>query len=91
MISIKSIAFIDGQLATEDAERKAYDEAAKAQPPEPATLLSRWNIDPILLSVLATLVVAYAVLAERDRRGALPPWRRTCFYGGWALAAAALF
>ena len=48
-------------------------------PPEPATLLSRWNLDPILLSVLATLVVAYAVLAGRDRRGALPPWRRTCW------------
>jgi putative membrane protein len=61
-------------------------------PPEPATLLSRWNFGPIILKVIATFVVAYAVLAERGsrRRSAVPPWRRTCFYSGWALAAAAL-
>jgi len=61
-------------------------------PPEPATLLSRWNLAPTLLTLLAALVVVYAVLAERGawRRSSLPPWRRMCFYSGWALAAAAL-
>lgn len=56
-------------------------------PPGPASLLFRWNLDPLLLAALAAALVAYAVLG---RRAPLPPWRRAFFYAGWALGAAAL-
>jgi putative membrane protein len=61
-------------------------------PPDPTTLLWRWNLDPILLVLLVAAVVAYAGLAGRGPRGlgSIRPWRRACFYGGWALGAAAL-
>ena len=61
-------------------------------PPDPASLLWRWNLDPILISVLAAVVVAYALLVEKGpwRRADVAPWRRACFYGGWAMGAAAL-
>lgn len=56
-------------------------------PPDPTTLLWRWNLDPILLILLVAAVVAYAGLTGRD--SALR-WRRVCFYSGWMLGAAAL-
>ncbi|HEY5048458.1 MAG TPA: cytochrome c oxidase assembly protein [Rhizomicrobium sp.] len=61
-------------------------------PPDPAGLLSRWNLDPFLIAVLAAVVVAYAVLVKSgsSRRADVAPWRRACFYGGWALGAFAL-
>lgn len=61
-------------------------------PPDPATLLLRWNLDPILVAVLAAVVLAYALLVEWGplRRAVVAPWRRACFYVGWGLGAAAL-
>lgn len=61
-------------------------------PPDPASLPFRWNLDPVLLAALAAAVVAYAVLGRRgvSPSAVAPPWRRACFYGGWALGAAAL-
>ena len=56
-------------------------------PPDPMTLLWRWNLDPILLILLVAAVVAYAGLAGR---ASAVRWRRACFYGGWVLGAAAL-
>lgn len=61
-------------------------------PPDPANLLSRWNLDPILITVLAAVVIAYALLLEIRplRRLIVAPWRRICFYGGWTFGAVAL-
>lgn len=59
-------------------------------PPDPASLLFRWNLDPILIVALAAVAIAYAVRAERSGGIAVATWRRGCFYGGWALGAAAL-
>jgi putative membrane protein len=61
-------------------------------PPAAATLLTRWNLDPALLAVLLGVVVAYAVFSGPRLRGwrRVSLWRRTCFYGGWALGSAAL-
>ena len=55
-------------------------------------LFSRWNFDPILMAALIAFVAGYAILTERGpwRRIVVAPWRRGCFYGGWALGAAAL-
>jgi putative membrane protein len=60
--------------------------------PSPATLLARWNLDPILLAGLAVALLAYVALAERkpDQTRIVAPWRRICFYVGWAVGAAAL-
>ena len=59
--------------------------------PAPSTLLSRWNLDPVLLIALMVALLAYAALAERKRhQTAIAPWRRGCFYAGWAVGAAAL-
>jgi putative membrane protein len=61
-------------------------------PPDPASLLTRWNLDPILIAALIAAVAGYALLTEKGpwRRATVAPWRRGCFYGGWALCAAAL-
>jgi len=61
-------------------------------PPDPASLLSRWNLDPILMAVLMVVVVFYALRTEQGpwRRATVAPWRRACFYGGWTLGAAAV-
>lgn len=61
------------------------------EPPDPATLLWRWNLDPLLLALLIAAVVAYAGLSRREPLPpVVPTWRRLCFYGGWALATAAV-
>lgn len=56
-------------------------------PPDPAGLLSRWNLDPILLAALAGLLACYLLGAARrgvDRRHVL------LFVSGWAVATLAL-
>ncbi len=57
--------------------------------PSPLTLLSRWNLDPILLALLAALLLAYAVLVGRTP-GGIARWQRWCGYAGWAVCALAL-
>jgi putative membrane protein len=61
-------------------------------PPDPANLLSHWNLDPILMTALVAVLVAYALLVEIAPLGRLgvARWRRGCFYGGWTLGAVAL-
>lgn len=56
-------------------------------PPNPGELLERWNLDPVLISALAALWVAYSVGA---RRAGVARRERTLFHVGWALTAAAL-
>ena len=59
--------------------------------PNPWTLLSRWNLDPVLLTFLAVAFLAYVAVAERKAlQTAIAPWRRSCFYAGWVVGAAAL-
>lgn len=57
-------------------------------PPSPATLLARWNLDPILIACLAGLLLAYFAIARRafhvEGRG------RWCFVAGWAIGSLAL-
>jgi putative membrane protein len=59
-------------------------------PPTPDEILQRWNLDPLLIGVLIVALVAYAAGGERPGHGAIPRWRRLCFYGGWMLGALAL-
>ena len=60
--------------------------------PSPDTLWERWNIDPVLLAALALLACFYALGAVRLRRRNNPASGREklAFYGGWAVATAAL-
>jgi len=55
-------------------------------PPDPTSLLHRWNLDPVLLTGLAVIVVAYTA----SGRSQIASWRRACFYGGWLIGTAAL-
>lgn len=58
-------------------------------PPDPATLWSRWNLDPWLIAALLAVAGLYAFgrMAEgRAGEGRESAW----FYGGWALTALAL-
>lgn len=57
------------------------------QPPSPDEIWRRWNLDPVLLTALAAIGIAYLVLARRE---GLPAWRRWAFSAGWALAGIAL-
>jgi putative membrane protein len=64
-------------------------------PPSPGELLNRFNLDPVLMAALATLVVAHAraLLATASRH--TPDshlCRRLLGYGlcGWLITAAAL-
>lgn len=61
-------------------------------PPDPASLWSRWNLDPLLLIALAAVVLGYGLLARGDAsgRGVGAPWRRACFLAGWLVGSAAL-
>jgi putative membrane protein len=59
-------------------------------PPSPGTLWSRWNLDPILITVLVAFTVLYAVAALRQRGRVAVPWRQASFYLGWAITAVAL-
>lgn len=60
-------------------------------PPQPSTLLARWNLDPPLLAALTAVLVVYLALGWRDgRRAGLPSGARSSFYAGFAVAAFAL-
>jgi putative membrane protein len=60
-------------------------------PPSPATLATRWNLDPLLLGALALVLLAYlALTAWGAPTGAFRTWRRIAFAGGWTVAALAL-
>jgi putative membrane protein len=52
-------------------------------PPSPAELLSRFNIDPVLIGLLVLLTVAHCVIARDSRT-------RCYAISGWTVAAAAL-
>jgi putative membrane protein len=54
-------------------------------PPSPATLLRRWNFDPILAAALIGLLVTYLVFSAKHGLA-----RRGAFAAGWALGALAL-
>jgi putative membrane protein len=56
-------------------------------PPTPTELLGNWNLDPVLLMLLAAGAAAYAVGATRADIGKR---RQTLFYAGWAVLALAL-
>ena len=53
-------------------------------PPDPAHLLGRWNLDPLLAAVLAASLALYLIGS-----GGLPRWRRAAFCAGLAAVAAA--
>jgi putative membrane protein len=61
-------------------------------PPIPGSLWGRWNLDPILLSVLLLALVFYLVGSSRQTtRGSGPPsWRTWAFSAGWVVLTLAL-
>jgi putative membrane protein len=59
-------------------------------PPSPYMLWLRWNLDPILISVLLLLTALYAFGVLRQRESVAPTWRQALFYLGWAITSAAL-
>lgn len=61
-------------------------------PPDPATLFSRWNLDPVLLATLLALALGYAVISANAglEPAAKRRDRRVWFYGGWLIGSAAL-
>lgn len=56
-------------------------------PPAPADIWYRWNLDPVLLTALAVVLVGYLMFA---RRQSLPAWRRAAFSAGWTLTGLVL-
>lgn len=56
-------------------------------PPSPESLWTRWNLDPVLLIILALLLGLYWFGA---RGTAAPVWRKFAFLSGWAVLTAAL-
>ena len=56
-------------------------------PPDPSSLWRHWNLDPVLISILALLAIGYALGADRAR---IEARRRAGFYAGWAIATLAL-
>jgi len=72
-----------------------FGSAAKAYcgaPPTPASLVGRWNLDPILITALLAILAVYCAgaLRRRQAEGSIPAWRRIAFACGWTLGAAAL-
>jgi putative membrane protein len=65
-----------------DAARIPYCGA----PPSPLTLLSRWNLDPVLLVLLGALLLAGLAAGHAGRAR----WQTVCLCGGWAVCAVAL-
>jgi putative membrane protein len=61
-------------------------------PPLPATLLTRWNFDPVLLGGLLLVTVCYAYGTRRTHRTGKRPsvTDQLFFYSGWLLTALAL-
>jgi len=58
-------------------------------PPSPTTLLTRWNLDPVLIVALLVILAAY-VIARRARPSGTADWRAPCFYTGWLIGALAV-
>lgn len=56
-------------------------------PPAPGTLLTHWNLDPILIGALVCIAAAYRVGAGRSR---LSPGEQAAFLAGWGLTGLAL-
>ena len=56
-------------------------------PPTPEALWTHWNLDPVLLAILALSLGGYLLLA---RRSAIPPRRVATVSAGWAVTALAL-
>ncbi len=60
-------------------------------PPVPADLWQRWNLDPILIAVLLTVLGAYLVAARGSGRAHSDAMTsRAYFIAGWLIGAAAL-
>lgn len=57
-------------------------------PPSPATLLFRWRLDPIVVSLLLVVLALY--LVGEARSPSRSPLRRTLFISGWTVGALAL-
>jgi putative membrane protein len=55
-------------------------------PPVPGSLT--WNLDPMLIALLVGVPILYAF--GRRETAAPDRHRRSCFYAGWAILAAAL-
>jgi putative membrane protein len=53
-------------------------------PPDPSTLLARWNLDPLLIGALCLAALACRLFLRPL------PGRTAAFYAGWSLASAAL-
>lgn len=58
-------------------------------PPDPAQIWARWNLDPILIGVLALAALAYG-LSLRRHPAAARGWRPAAFAGGWLILSLAL-
>ena len=56
--------------------------------PDPSDLLVRWKLDPILITALVAIWVAYAIGTQW--RGTTPVWRQWCFHAGWLTTALSL-
>jgi putative membrane protein len=52
-------------------------------PPTPDGLLGRWNLDPLLILVLAAVWIGYGLYAARR----VSPGRQCAFHAGWGLTA----
>lgn len=61
-------------------------------PPDPSTLLWRWNLDPWLLAALFAIAAGYALAVRPMSHGSSGRvhWRQACFYAGWGIGAAAV-
>ena len=60
--------------------------------PTPATLLARWNLDPLLLTALLAGALAFLWLTRRRLAEGRPvsQWRQLAFAAGWGLTTLAL-
>jgi putative membrane protein len=57
-------------------------------PPVPGQLLDSWNLDPVLLTILACVAALYAMGVSRTRN--VTRRERAAFWIGWSVATAAL-
>ena len=59
--------------------------------PVPVEILTRWNIDPVLLSCLGVIVALYLAMGARANGPVLVArWRTTAFVAGWSVGVLAL-
>ncbi|HEY7663068.1 MAG TPA: cytochrome c oxidase assembly protein [Xanthobacteraceae bacterium] len=62
-------------------------------PPVPAGLWGSWNLDPVLISALLGIGIAYAASQHWARRNSdrvRGPWEETFFYAGWIIGSLAV-